>query len=67
MKRQVVVWIVVLTLGLQAWVATAVAATPLLPDCAASAGDTSGAVHKPCCADGSHAVNCCLDACVPVS
>lgn len=65
MKRQLIVMILMLAIGLQGSVAAFSVTSPLMPtDCQTTAGDHSGALQDSCCPKGQRAMNCCLDLCL---
>jgi len=63
-KRQLIAWILLIVLGLEASLALAAISTSLQSDChtSESHADTS---HKACCPSGAHTgartMSCCLD------
>ena len=62
MKRQLIVLITMLALGLQGSVVAFASMTPLLlPDCQTPSESRSDVSHKPCCSGESHKLGCCLD------
>lgn len=67
MKRQVIVWILLLAVGLQgSVVAFAAGAASMPPDDQSTVGIHSPVSHMPCCPTGSHTMTCCLDGCLAV-
>jgi hypothetical protein len=65
MKRQLIVAIVMLAIGLQGSVVAFARISPLMStDCQTSLVSHSDASQDSCCPKDQHAMGCCLEACV---
>jgi hypothetical protein len=60
-KRQLIVWVLLLVLGLEAPVAFAAIAPSMQPDCHGATESPADTSHKPCCPGGAHTMSCCLN------
>src|SRR5258708_4580747 len=63
MMRQLLALVLLLAVGLQGSLAAFAAVDPAQSACQTAAESQAGPSHTPCCPSGSHAMNCCLDAC----
>jgi hypothetical protein len=65
MKRQLIVLVVMIAIGLQSSVVAFAATSPVMTtSCETAAISHSDASQKSCCPSGLHTMNCCLDACL---
>jgi hypothetical protein len=65
MKRELVVLILMIAIGLQGSLAAFAATSPLMStDCHTTTTALSDASQDSCCPKGQHAMRCCLDLCV---
>jgi hypothetical protein len=65
MKRELVILILMIAIGLQGSLAAFAATSPLMStDCQTTATARSDASQDSCCPTGQHAMSCCLDLCL---